>query len=120
MARSRCFSFRFDEKNGGDDKTRTRGLSRDRATTTYNLLDSNGTDSPFLISNEFFDVAYQAQIGPRFGENCCTLTILSDAERIRRLCSPDQSTRARLKEARFAASAIACQKQATSEIRDWA
>jgi hypothetical protein len=75
------------------------------ATTTYNLLDSKGTDSPFLISNEFFDLAYQAQIGPRFGENCCTLTILSNAERIRRLCSPDQSTHARLKEARFAAGA---------------
>jgi hypothetical protein len=29
--------------------TRTRGLCRDRATTTCNLLDFNGTDSPFLI-----------------------------------------------------------------------
>jgi len=37
------------EKNGGDDGTRTRGLCRDRATTTCNLLDFNGTDSPFLI-----------------------------------------------------------------------
>jgi hypothetical protein len=35
--------------NGGDDGTRTRGLCRDRATTTCNLLDFNGTDSPFLI-----------------------------------------------------------------------
>jgi hypothetical protein len=26
-----------------------RGLCGDRATTTYNLLDFNGTDSPFLI-----------------------------------------------------------------------
>ena len=34
---------------GGDDGTRTRGLCRDRATTTCNLLDFNGTDSPFLI-----------------------------------------------------------------------
>jgi hypothetical protein len=37
------------EKNGGDDGTRTRGLCRDRATTTCNLLDFNGADSPFLI-----------------------------------------------------------------------
>ncbi len=35
--------------NGGDDGTRTRGLCRDRATTTCNLLDFNGTDSPFMI-----------------------------------------------------------------------
>jgi len=37
------------ERNGGDDGTRTRGLCRDRAETTNNLLDFNGTDSPFLI-----------------------------------------------------------------------
>jgi len=36
-------------QNDGDDGTRTRGLCRDRATTTCNLLDFNGTDSPFLI-----------------------------------------------------------------------
>ena len=37
------------KKNGGDDGTRTRDLCRDSATMTYNLLDFNGTDSPFLI-----------------------------------------------------------------------
>ena len=37
------------EAYGGDDGTRTRGLCRDRAATTCNLLDFNGTDSPFLI-----------------------------------------------------------------------
>ena len=42
-------SFQLTEKYGGDDGTRTRGLCRDRAETTYNLLDFNGTDSPFLI-----------------------------------------------------------------------
>jgi hypothetical protein len=41
--------FQVLEKNGGDDGIRTRGLCRDRATTTCNLLDFNGTDSPFLI-----------------------------------------------------------------------
>ncbi len=37
------------EKNGGDEETRTRDLCRDWAATTCNLLDFNGTDSPFLI-----------------------------------------------------------------------
>ena len=37
------------EKDGGDDGTRTRGLCRDRVTGRCNLLEINGTDSPFLI-----------------------------------------------------------------------
>jgi hypothetical protein len=37
------------EKNGGDDGTRTRGLCRDRVAGRRNLLELNGTDSPFLI-----------------------------------------------------------------------
>jgi hypothetical protein len=34
---------------GGDDGTRTRGLCRDRVAGRRNLLELNGTDSPFLI-----------------------------------------------------------------------
>ena len=37
------------EKNGGDDGTRTRGLCRDRVAGRRNLLELNGTDSPFLV-----------------------------------------------------------------------
>jgi integrase len=37
------------EKNGGDDETRTRDLCRDRVAGRCNLLDLNGTDSPFLV-----------------------------------------------------------------------
>jgi hypothetical protein len=33
----------------GSQPTGVRERCRDRATTTYNLLDFNGTDSPFLI-----------------------------------------------------------------------
>jgi hypothetical protein len=29
-------------------------------------LDFNGTDNPFLLLSEFFDLAYRTQIGPRF------------------------------------------------------
>jgi hypothetical protein len=50
------------QSNGGDDGTRTRGLCRDRATTTCNLLDYNGTDSPFLILEETLWPAYRTQI----------------------------------------------------------
>jgi hypothetical protein len=35
--------------NGGDDETRTRDLCRDRVAGRRNLLELNGTDSPFLI-----------------------------------------------------------------------
>jgi hypothetical protein len=41
-------SFQLNEKNGGDDGTRTRGLCRDRVAGRCNLLELNGTDSPFL------------------------------------------------------------------------
>ena len=34
---------------GGDDGTRTRGLCRDRVAGRRNLLELNGTDSPFLV-----------------------------------------------------------------------
>jgi hypothetical protein len=37
----------------------------------------------FRICNEFFDPAYRTQIGPRFGESCRILTILSNSERSR-------------------------------------
>jgi hypothetical protein len=37
------------ERNGGDDETRTRDLCRDRVAGRRNLLELNGTDSPFLI-----------------------------------------------------------------------
>jgi Phage integrase family len=37
------------EKNGGDDETRTRDLCRDRVAGRCNLLELNGTDSPFLV-----------------------------------------------------------------------
>ena len=37
------------QKNGGDDETRTRDLCRDRVAGRRNLLEINGTDSPFLI-----------------------------------------------------------------------
>jgi hypothetical protein len=37
------------ERIGGDDGTRTRGLCRDRVAGRRNLLELNGTDSPFLI-----------------------------------------------------------------------
>src|SRR3984885_7732922 len=39
---------------------------------------------PSEIPKEFL-----THIGPRFGENCCTLRILSNAERIRKLCGHD-------------------------------
>ena len=35
--------------NGGDDETRTRDLCRDRVAGRCNLLELNGTDSPFLV-----------------------------------------------------------------------
>ena len=54
---------------------------RDRATRTCNLLDLSGTDSP--SSKEFFDPAYQTQVGTRFGENCRILWILSNSARRR-------------------------------------
>ena len=44
-----CHSFQPTEKNGGDDGTRTRGLCRDRVAGRRNLLELNGTDSPFLV-----------------------------------------------------------------------
>jgi hypothetical protein len=37
------------KRNGGDDGTRTRGLCRDRVAGRCNLLELNGTDSPFLF-----------------------------------------------------------------------
>jgi hypothetical protein len=39
----------------------------DRAATRCNLLDLNGTDSPFSILQETLWPAYWTQIGPRFG-----------------------------------------------------
>ena len=42
-------AFYVAEKNGGDDGTRTRGLCRDRVAGRRNLLELNGTDSPFLV-----------------------------------------------------------------------
>jgi len=57
--KQRCVSLLVYRKNytlllsalecGGDDGTRTRGLCRDRVTGQCNLLEINGTDSPFLI-----------------------------------------------------------------------
>jgi len=44
----------------------TENRCRDSATMTCSLLDYNGTDSPFLILKEFFDPAYQTQIGSTF------------------------------------------------------
>src|ERR1700693_4283067 len=35
----------------------------------------------FRICKEFFDPAYQTQIGPRFGESCRVLSILLNSER---------------------------------------
>jgi len=37
------------ERIGEDDGTRTRGLCRDRIAGRCNLLELNGTDSPFLF-----------------------------------------------------------------------
>ena len=45
----------------------------------------------------YFNPADDPENGPRFRENCCTLTILSNAELIRKLCRPDQSTQARFR-----------------------
>ena len=42
-------SLQVFERIGGDDGTRTRGLCRDRVAGPRNLLELNGTDSPFLI-----------------------------------------------------------------------
>jgi hypothetical protein len=44
FTKTSCKSF---GKNGGDDETRTRDLFRDSG--RRNLLELNGTDSPFLI-----------------------------------------------------------------------
>jgi len=55
--------------NGGDDGTRTRDLCRDS-----------------------FDPAYRTQVGPRFGNNCRVLGILSNAERSRRLTRTKRTT----------------------------
>ena len=58
--------------NGGDDGTRTRGLCRDRVAGRRNLLELNGTDSPFLIlqgnSKELFGQAHRTQIGPKLAD----------------------------------------------------
>ena len=44
--------FQVLEKNGGDDGIRTRGLCRDRATTTRTYLISNGVGGHCLVRND--------------------------------------------------------------------
>jgi hypothetical protein len=50
-----------------------RGPLRDWAETTWNLLDLNGTDSPLVIPQEFFALAYWTLIAPRFADEIAAL-----------------------------------------------
>ena len=56
------------EKNGGDDGTRTRGLCRDRATTTSKSSKSNGVGRHSLVRKDILSHCYRPLNVPRF--NC--------------------------------------------------